>query len=92
MALEQELFYKRLVATQLAAFQIWTLQLTQWKGKELVDLTEKYLALREKDRTASRDRESFPKQAWADSCLSAFLGIYNVVGHVSMTQQSDYCY
>lgn len=92
MALEQELFYKQLVAIQLASFKIWTLQLTQWEGKELVNLMEKYLALKEKNRTASRDRESFLEQAWADSCLSACLGIYDVVGHVSITQQSDYCY
>ena len=72
MALEQGLFYKWLVASQLASFKIWTLQITQWRGKELVDLVENHSALKEKERTASRDRESFPKKAWADACQHAW--------------------
>lgn len=90
MALEQELFCKWLVASQLASFKIWTLQLSQWRGKELVDLVESHSALKERERTATRDRESFPKKAWADDCLSACLGILGMVGHVFTVQQCDY--
>lgn len=57
-----------------------------------MDLVENCLALKEKEGTASRDRESFPKKAWADDCLSARLGIFDKDGHVSMVQQQDQRY
>lgn len=57
MPLEQELLYKWLVASQLASFKIWTLQLIQWRGKELVDLVENHSALKKKRTASSSSKE-----------------------------------
>lgn len=57
MPLEQELLYKWLVASQLASFKIWTLQLIQWRGKELVDLVENHSALENKRTASSSSKE-----------------------------------
>lgn len=57
MPLEQELLYKRLVASQLASFKIWTLQLIQWRGKKLVDLVENHSALENKRTASSSSKE-----------------------------------
>lgn len=84
-ALAQELFYKWLVASHLASFKICTLQLTQQRkgaGRPCGDS----FSIKGKEGAASRVSESFPKNAWTDNCLSACLGVLDMVGHVSTVQ------